>query len=68
MKDAQVHFGFNGRQLNRVLTLYKKSYISRRKINKVKFSYNLNDKYKKLLNKLKDKINEIPTLDNPIYQ
>ncbi|MBI5148116.1 hypothetical protein HZA33_00370 [Candidatus Pacearchaeota archaeon] len=53
MKQAQRYFGFEGRHLNRVLTLYKKGYIFRRKLNKVKFVYKLTDSYINLYNKFK---------------
>ena len=56
MKEAQIHFGFKGRSLNRVLTLYKQDYIYRKKINKVKFSYRLTEKYIGLYNKLNNKL------------
>jgi len=48
MKEAQLYFGFCGRDLNRVLTFYKKGYISRRRLNKIKFSYKLTKKYFKV--------------------
>lgn len=48
MKEAQTHFNFKGRHLNRILTLYKQGYLSRRKINEVKFLYRLTGKYLKL--------------------
>lgn len=57
MKEAQIHFGFKGRYLNRVLTLYKQDYIYRKKINKIKFSYKLTEKYIKLYNKLNNELN-----------
>lgn len=56
MKEAQGYFGFKGRHLNRVLTLLKQGYLSRRKINQVKFSYRLTDKYNKLYNKLNNEL------------
>lgn len=62
MKEAQIHFGFGGRYVNRVLTLYHKGYISRKKLNKVKFLYKLTKKYVDFYNKLKS------TLNNPISQ
>lgn len=45
MKDAQNYFNFKGRYVNRVLTLYKKGYLSRKKISKRSFSYSLTKKY-----------------------
>lgn len=48
MKDAQNHFNFSGRHLNRVSTFWKKGYISRKRINKVKFLYKLTKKYCKV--------------------
>lgn len=64
MKEAQNYFRFKGRHLNRVLTLCKQNYLSRRKINKVKFSYRLTDKYTKIYNKLNNelKLHTIPLL------
>ncbi len=56
MKEAQSYFGFKGRHLNRVLTLLKQGYLSRRKINQVKFSYRLTGKYNKLYNKLNNEL------------
>ncbi|GEM_PF-4289877 len=56
MKDAQKHFGFNGRNLNRVLTLWKNGYLSRRKLNQLKFSYKLTDKYNRLHKKLDNEL------------
>jgi len=50
MKEAQLHFGFKGRNLNRIPTLYHQGYLSRRKINQVKFLYKLPDKYINLYN------------------
>ncbi len=68
MKEAQTHFGFTGRQLNRVLTFYKKGYICRKKINKVKFCYRLRNRYKKLFYKLENEINNQSISYNPICQ
>jgi hypothetical protein len=62
MKEAQTYFGFKGRHVNRVLTLYKEGYISRKKISKNKFKYKLTDRYLALYNKLKS------TSDNPTFQ
>ncbi len=62
MKEAQTIFNLSGRHLNRVLTLWKKGYISRRKINEVKFIYKLTNKYLALYSKLKSISN------NPISQ
>jgi len=62
MKDAQIYFKFRGRKLDRVLTLYKSGYISRKKIDNKKFEYKLTKKYLSLYNKLNS------TLNNPIYQ
>ena len=45
MKEAQNHFKFKGRHLDRVLTLYKQSYLSRRKIDNKRFIYRLTKKY-----------------------
>jgi len=56
MKEAQNHFGFKGRHLSRILTFYKKGYLSRKHINKVKFSYVVTEKYKNLINKLEDQL------------
>jgi len=53
MKEAQNYFGFKGRYLSRILTFYKKGYISRKRLNKNKFIYKLTPKYKKLFEKLK---------------
>jgi len=53
MKEAQNLFGFKGRHLSRILTLMSKGYISRRKLNQVKFAYKLTKKYHSLYNKLK---------------
>jgi hypothetical protein len=47
-KEAQKYFNFKGRHLNRMLTLLKKGYLSRRKINQVKFIYKLTKKYLKV--------------------
>ena len=52
MKQAQNYFKFKGRSLNRVLTFHKLGYISRRKINSIKFVYNLTNKYANLYQKL----------------
>ena len=62
MKEAQIYFGFKGRHIDRVLTLYKNGYISRKKIGKKKLEYKLTNKYLILYNKLSS------TLNNPIYQ
>ena len=51
MKEAQDYFNFKGRKLDRVLTLCKKGYISRKKINRVKYIYKLTDKYTELYKK-----------------
>lgn len=56
MRDAQNYFGLKGRSLNRVLTLCKQGYISRRKVNKVKFLYRLTDRYNRLYNKLNNEL------------
>lgn len=53
MKQAQEYFNFSGRHIDRVLSLLKQRYISRRKINNIKFSYKLNNKYRLTYNKLK---------------
>lgn len=62
MKEAQNHFKFAGRHLNRVLTFYKKGYISRRRLDKHRLIYKLTENYLALYNKLK------PILNNPISQ
>ena len=54
MKEAQNYFSFSGRHLGRILTLCKQGYITRRKINRVKFGYKLTDKYKELHSLLKE--------------
>lgn len=59
MKQAQEYFNFSGRHIDRVLSLLKQGYISRRKINNIKFSYKLNNKYILTYDKLK------PILNNP---
>jgi len=64
MKEAQIHFRFKSRNLNRVATLCQQGYLSIRKINQVKFLYKLTDKYLKLYNKLNE---EKPT-SRPIAQ
>ena len=51
MKQAQNYFKFKGRHLKRVLTLYKKGYISRRKINRRDYVYKLTKEYMRLYNK-----------------
>lgn len=51
MKEAQNYFGFSGRHVNRVLTLYKQRYISRRLKNGI-FYYRLSKKYSNLHAKL----------------
>lgn len=56
MKEAQIHFGFKGRHLNRVLTLSKQRYISRRKINQRDYLYELTNKYINLYNKLNNEL------------
>ena len=53
MKEAQNHFKFAGRHLDRILSLYKKGYISRRRLNKHKLIYRLTDNYLALYSKLK---------------
>lgn len=62
MKQAQEYFKFKGRYLDRVLSLYKQGYLSRRKINEAKFAYKLTKKYLELFNKLNS------NLQNPIHQ
>ena len=64
MKDAQTYFKFKGRHLDRVLTLCKQGYISRRKINKRDYIYKLTNNYVKLYNQLKKelKLNITPLL------
>jgi len=62
MKEAQDYFDLKGRHLDRVLTLYKQRYLSRKKLNKIKFSYKLTKKYAVLYNKLKT------SLKGPISQ
>lgn len=62
MKDAQRYFNLKGRHLSRVFTLYNQGYLSRKKINQVKFIYKLTKKYANLYNKMK------PILKIPIYQ
>lgn len=57
MKQAQEFFNFSGRYLNRVLTLYRKGYVSRRKLNKTKFVYRLTENYLNLYDKLKTALN-----------
>lgn len=57
MKEAQTYFNFKGRYLNRVLTLYKDGYLSRKKMNKKGFKYKLTDKYLFLYNKLSSTLN-----------
>ncbi len=52
MKDAQDHFKFKGRHVDRVLSLYKQGYLSRRKINKIKHVYKTTEKYVQLYEKL----------------
>jgi hypothetical protein len=54
MKDAQICFGLKGRQPDRVLTLCKQGYISRKKINKRDYIYKLTNKYTHLYNKFKE--------------
>jgi len=56
MKEAQIHFGFKGRSLGRVLTLYKKGYIYRRKINRRDYIYKLTKEYMNLYNKLNNEL------------
>ncbi len=48
MKEAQTHFNFSGRCLNRVLTLNKQGYISKEKITKSKVIYLLTGRYSKI--------------------
>lgn len=62
MKEAQSLFNFRGRHVTRILTFVDKGYISRRKINRVKFAYKLTNKYISLYNKL----NQV--LNHPTYQ
>lgn len=52
MKEAQMHFNFKGKNVNRVLTLYKQGHLSRKNVNKTKFIYKPTKKYLKLYNKL----------------
>ncbi len=61
MKEAQVYFKLKGRQLDRVLTLYKQRYISRKKINRRDYVYRLTNKYISLYNKLKKELKFNPT-------
>jgi len=56
----EVGNGFKGRQLDRVLTFFKKGYISRRKLNKVTYEYKLTNKYISLYSKIKS-ISSSPT-------
>lgn len=56
MKEAQNYFGFKGRYLNRVLTLYHQGYISRKRMNNRDYLYRLTNKYIQLYNKLKSNI------------
>lgn len=56
MKDAQSHFRFTGRHVDRVLTLHESGYLSRMKINEVKFFYKLTKKYVDLCNKLSSEL------------
>jgi len=56
MKDAQNYFGFRGRHLNRVLTLWKEGYLSRNKLNQVKFLYKPTNKYHLLYKKLDNEL------------
>ena len=46
--------------LDRVLTLLKKGYISKNKINKIKYSYKLTPKYLEAYNKLTPLLNSHP--------
>ncbi len=64
MKQAQNHFGFSGRCVDRVLTLCKQGYISRRKTNQRDYVYKLTNKYINLYNKLRNelKLNSPPLL------
>jgi len=48
MKQVQEYFNLSGRHIDRVLSLFKQRYISRKKVNKVKFSYKLTKKYSDL--------------------
>ena len=52
MKEAQIFFGFSGKYVNRVLTLHKQGYLSRKKIDKI-FTCRLTNKYTDLYNKFK---------------
>ncbi len=52
MKEAQCFFGFKGRNVDRLLTLYKKQYIDRTFVNN-KYVYRLNDNYRLVYNKIK---------------
>lgn len=54
MKEAQINFELKGRSPDRVLTLHKQGYISRRKINKRDYIYKLTRKYINLYNKFKE--------------
>jgi len=53
MKKAQKYFNFKGRKLGRVLTLYKKGYISKIRTDKKRFIYKLTNKYINLYDKFK---------------
>lgn len=54
IKEAQEYFKFSGRYVNRVLTLFKQGYISRRKFNQRDYSYKLTQKYYDLYNLFKE--------------
>ncbi len=52
-KEAQTKFQLRGRHIDRLLTLYKKGYVTRREIHKKKHVYKLTPKYIKTYNLFK---------------
>ena len=48
MKEAQKRFGLAGRYVNRVLSLYKRGYLSRRRSKRGFYVYKLNKRYKNI--------------------
>jgi len=68
MEEAQLYFKLKGRYLGRVITLYKKGYISRKKKNNRKrILYHLTKKYTSLYNKfIKEGASYRPTNTPPI--
>jgi hypothetical protein len=64
MKEAQIYFNFKGRSVSRILAMEKRGYINRKRLNNLKFTFKLTNRYLQIYNKLNEelKLHSFPLL------